>query len=367
MKATLPTQLLLDAMGHAASVASTKSPNPVLECVALRAERSTGLTLEATDLDVSLRLSLEEAEVEEPGTLVVPAARLLSVVREIESETATLQEVEGTLLLQSGRNSFRIRGEDARSFGELGRFPAAGGARLPGTVLKAMIRRTVFATAKEAGRFALHGVLFRAAGSLLELVATDGRRLARATHPLTTPVDKEVRVIVGSKGLSLLERVVADDGAELSVALQERQVMFQCGRALVISRLIDGTFPAYEDVIPKPSSRSFRVPVAPFATALRRAALLTTRDAISIQVDVTKDLLTLRSRAAEVGEAKVELPVAYDGPAERMGFNPAFLLEALKVMEPEAEVRFEFTSGKTPGKLTDGDDYVYVVMPISLE
>ena len=143
--------------------------------------------------------------------------------------------------------------------------------------------------------------------------------------------------------------------------------MFKAGPALVVSRLIDGTFPAYEDVIPKPSSKSFRVTVAAFATALRRAALLTTRDALSVQVDVAKDLVTLRSRASEVGEAKVELPVAYDGAAERMGFNPAFLLEALRVMEPEAECRFEFTTGKAPGKLTDGDDYVYVVMPIALE
>lgn len=367
MKVTLPTKPLLDAVGHAASVASTKSPNPVLECVALRAERSKGLIIEATDLDVSLRLNLEDAQVAEPGTLVVPAGRLLSILREVETEETTLAETDGTLTLHSGRSQFRVRGEDARSFADLPQFPAGGGAKLPATELKAMIRRTVFATAKEAGRFALHGVLLRASGNVLELVATDGRRLARAVHSLTPPVTKEIRVIVGPKGLSLLERVVPDDGADLVVAVQERQVMFRSGSALIISRLIDGTFPAYEDVIPKSSTRAFKVPVASFATALRRAALLTTRDAISIQVDVSKDLLTLRSRAAEVGEAKVELPVTYDGPAERMGFNPAFLLDALKVMEPEAEVRFEFTTGKSPGKLTDGDDYVYVVMPIALE
>jgi DNA polymerase-3 subunit beta len=367
MKVTLPTPLLLDAIGHGAAVASTKSPNPVLECVALRAERGAGLLVEATDLDVSLRLSLEEADVSEPGTLVVPAARLLAIVREIDQEQTTLVEADGALVIESGRSQFRVRGEDARSFGDLPSFPASPGAKLPAAELKAMIRRTVFATAKEAGRFALHGVLVRVSGKLLELVATDGRRLARATHSLGSAVAKEVRVIVGPKGLSLLERVVPDDGGDLSVAVHERQVMFRAGRALVISRLIDGTFPAYEDVIPKPSPKAFRVPVAAFATALRRASLLTTRDALSVQMDVSRDLVTLRSRAAEVGEAKVELPVAYDGAAERMGFNPAFLLDALKVMEPEAEVRFEFTTGKSPGKLTDGDDYVYVAMPIALE
>lgn len=324
--------------------------------------------------------------------LVVPATRLLSILREVDQDETTLTEAEGSLAIQSGRNHFRVRGEDARNVAELPVFPSSGGVKLPAAELRAMIRRTVFATAKEAGRFALHGVLFRVADKTLELVATDGRRLARATHALSTPVAKEVKVIVGPKALSLLERLVPDDAGDhsvgsgsvgsssagsgssgsgssgtVSVALHERQVMFRVGGALVISRLIDGTFPVYEDVIPKSSAKGFRTEAGALATALRRAALLTTREAMSVQVDVARDLITLRSRAADIGEAKVELPVTYDGPAERLGFNPGFLLDALKVMEPQAEVRFEFTNGKSPGKLSDGDDYVYVVMPIALE
>lgn len=367
MKVTVPTQALVAAVGHCAAVAAAKSPNPVLECIALRAERSTGLVLEATDLDVSLRLVLREVDVAEKGVLVVPAARLLAIVREITAEQITLSEVEGSLVVDSGGSHFRVRGEEPRNFGELPTYPEGAGIALPAAELRAMIRRTAFATAKEAGRFALHGVLFRVAEKTLELVATDGRRLARATHELPKAVGKEVRVIVGPKALTLLERVVPDGVSELWMAVQERQVMFRTDDAQIISRLIDGTFPGYEDVIPKPSTKSFRVSVADFSGALRRASLLTTRDAVSVQFDVAKDALTIRSRASEVGEAKVDLPVAYDGPGERMGFNPAFLLDALKVMEPTAEARFEFTTGKNPGKLTDGDDYVYVVMPIALE
>jgi DNA polymerase III subunit beta len=367
MKVTLATNTLTDAIGHAAAVASSKSPNPVLECVALRASRKGGLVIEATDLDVSLSMGLEQADVAEEGTLVVSAARLLSILREVDQDETTLAESDGQLSIVSGRNSFRVRGEDARNFAELPAFPGVGGVKLPAAELRAMIRRTVFATAKEAGRFALHGVLFRVADQALELVATDGRRLARALHSLGQKAGREVKVIVGAKALSLLDRVIGEGAGDVAVAVHERQVMFRCGAALVISRLIDGTFPVYEDVIPKPSSKAFSCEVGAFATALRRASLLTTRDAMSVQLDVARDLVTLRSRAADVGEAKVELAVAYDGPGERLGFNPAFLLDALKVMEPQAQVRFEFTSGKSPGKLTDGDDYVYVVMPIALE
>src|SRR5688572_16102170 len=110
MKVSLPTPALLDAVGHGSAVASSKSPNPVLECLALRAERGGGLSIEATDLDVGLRLRIEDAEVAEPGTLVVPAARLLSIVREIDQERTTLAEVEGRLAIDSGRSHFEVRG-----------------------------------------------------------------------------------------------------------------------------------------------------------------------------------------------------------------------------------------------------------------
>jgi DNA polymerase-3 subunit beta len=230
-----------------------------------------------------------------------------------------------------------------------------------------MIRRTSFATAKEPGRYALHGVLFRLSGGVLELVATDGRRLARATHAIGPATRSDVKVIVGGKGLSLLDRLASDDTAKVEVALEERQILFRAGGVVLSSRLIDGTFPSYEEVIPKPSKRGFGVPAGDFAMALRRAALLTAREAQSVQMDVAPQRLTISSRASDVGEAKVDLKIPYEETPERLGFNPGFLIDALKVMEPTHAVRFEFTSPKSPGKLTDGDDYVYVVMPVAVE
>jgi DNA polymerase-3 subunit beta len=367
MKVTLPTQVLLDAVGHGAAVAASKSPKPVLECIALRADPTTGIALEATDLDVGIRIHLEEADVLEAGSMIVPAARLLSVVREVDEESVTLAEEDGSLTITTGQSHFRIRGEEADSFVDLPFFPDEGGASLPGGMLRRMIRRTVFATAKEAGRYALHGVLFHMDGASLELVATDGRRLARAAQGLGEVPGRDMRVIVGPKGLSLLDRVMGSEPDEVSVALEERQVLFRVGGTLVISRLIDGTFPAYEDVIPPVSETGFQVTVADLASALRRASILTTRDAQSVQFDIGAEQLTIRSRAPEIGEARVDVTIAYDGPPQQLGFNPGFISEALKVMDSDAEVRFEFTDGKSPGRLSDSEDYVYVVMPIALE
>ena len=156
MKVSLPTSVLVEAVGHAASVAAAKSPKPVLECVALSADRTTGLRLEATDLDVGIRIHVDGVTVVEEGEIVVPAARLVSVVREVDEDEVTLTEEDGSLALATGRSAFRIRGEDPAAFVDLPRFPADGGFDLPGDVLRDMIRRTVFATAKEAGRYALH-------------------------------------------------------------------------------------------------------------------------------------------------------------------------------------------------------------------
>jgi DNA polymerase-3 subunit beta len=369
MKVTLPTQMLMDGIGHGAAVAASKSPKPILECVALRADATTGMSLEATDLDVGIRYHLGEAAVSEEGSLVVPAGRLLSIVREVDEEQTTLEEADGNLAVDTGRSHFRVRGENIEEFARLPFFPETPAAVLPADLLRNLIRRTRFAAATEAGRYALHGVLLRVHGTSIEMVATDGRRLARAAGTLDEAAPREIRVIVGPKGLGLLERVLGTAGASggVSVAVEDRQVLFRAGGALVISRLIDGTFPSYDDVIPKSCKQSFRSTVADLSSGLRRASLLTTRDALSVEMLLDPDLLTIRSRAMEVGEAKVEVPVQYEGPPTRMGFNPVFLQDALKVMDPAAEITFAFSDAKAPATLSDRDDYVYVVMPVALE
>ncbi|MDA1194121.1 MAG: DNA polymerase III subunit beta [Planctomycetota bacterium] len=377
MKVTLPTQALIEGIGHGAAVAASKSPKPILECVALHASQATGVSLEATDLDVGIRYQLDDAAVAEEGSLVVPASRLLSIVREVDEDETTLQTREGNLSVDTGRSHFKVRGENIEEFRRLPYFPETAAATVPAGLLRNLIRRTRFAAATEAGRFALHGVLLNIKGKSIEMVATDGRRLARAAGTLAKKAARDVRVIVGPKGLGLLERVLAtsDASGEVSVAVEERQVLFRAGGALVVSRLIDGTFPAYEDVIPKSSKYSFEVTTAEFAAGLRRTSLMTTRDALSIEVLIDPETLTLKSRAVEVGQATIEVPVRYEGPPTRIGFNPQFLQDALKVMDAAAEITVRFTDGKAPVTLSDltsdgGEElgsYVYVIMPVALE
>ena len=155
MKITLPTSHFLEALGHVASVAGVKTPKPVLGCVILKADSDAGLILEGTDLDVGVRVFLADASILEPGLLVVPAPRLLSVIREIEDDEVTLVGEDDDLIVDTGGAHFRIRGEDPETRAILPEFPAEGSIVLSGSILRDMIRRTIFATPKEAGRYAL--------------------------------------------------------------------------------------------------------------------------------------------------------------------------------------------------------------------
>ena len=378
MKISVPTQLLVEGVGHSATVAASKSPKPILECVAVRADDTTGVSLEATDLDVGIRYHLSDASVDEAGSLVVPAGRLLSIVREVDEEETTLEGDAGNLAVDTGRSQFRVRGENVEEFARLPYFPESEAASIPADLLHGLVRRTRFATATDAGRYALHGVLLVITKKSIELVATDGRRLARATAKVKSGIKQDLRVIVGPKGLALLERVLGASTGEVEIAVQDRQILFRAGGVLIVSRLIDGTFPAYEDVIPKSTTDEFRVTVADLMAGLRRASLLTTRDALSVELllDPGDGLdeegersgnITIRSRAVEVGEAKINVPVSYEGAPAKLGFNPVFLQDALKIMDPAAEVTFSFTDAKAPVVMSDGDEYTYVVMPVALE
>ena len=367
MRFSIPTASLLDAVGQAASVAATKSPKRILECVALRAKKGEGVSVEANDLDVSLRVLLPDARVEDEGVVVVPATRLVSVLREVAQGASelTLVSAEQRLDIDTVDCHFRIHGDNPDEFPAIAPFPAVGVQTLPLATLRGMIDRTLFATAREPGRFALHGVQVRFGAAEVEFVATDGRRLARVTQPAGNGPATDVRVIVGTKPLSLVSRISMLPDAKVDLAIEERRIFFRCGGTLLSSRLIDGSFPPYEQVIPATTGKGFDVKAGEFATALRRASLLATKDMQSVAMEFATEKLTITSRSPDVGEAKVEMTIAYKDTPERLGVNPAFILDALKVLDPIRSVRFEFTNPKAPGKLSDGQGYVYVVMPVS--
>ncbi|MEC9373572.1 MAG: DNA polymerase III subunit beta, partial [Planctomycetota bacterium] len=242
--------------------------------------------------------------------------------------------------------------------------------------LDALISRTLFATARETSRYAINGVLLNVKKNKVEMVATDGRRLALARGAASGGgKDLEVSCIIPTKALSLVSKLIDTPDEHVRVAITDNQVMFAFGdadqapHAILASTLVEGAFPPYEDVIPKDQDKRAVFDVTVLRSGVRRAALLTNEESRGVRLKFSgkgAKGLNLTSRAPEMGEAEIDVDVSsYDGDEIEIGFNPSFLTDALKVVT-EAEVVIELKAPNKPGLIKAGSDFMYVVMPVSL-
>lgn len=366
MKFTCSREALLGALQVAGSVVATRGMKPVHESVLVQS-REGDLEIMATDLEVSIRYVLESGdalEISEPGALVVPAARLTSILREVKDDRLEFAFEANVLSVNCSASRFKIHGLPAEEFPQLPTFPEETTIRIPGNVFQRMVSRTEFATAKEKMRFALNGILVLLDDTLLQMVGTDGRRLAHVRSEVENPAGAGIKAIVPTKGMAQIVKVLeADESVDLAVS--ENQFAARTRKAIVISRLVEGNFPDFEEVIPKNCERRARLGRADLISAIRQAALLTSRESPCIRCSFTGDELSVSSRAAEVGEARVPVSVEYVGEPAEIVFNPTYLLDGLGAMEGDA-VSFEFRNPASPAKIVDSEDFTYVVMPISV-
>ncbi len=374
MKVICDRRVLIDALALMSGVVLTRTPKPVLSCVKLTAAApdaaEPGLTLEATDAEISVRLRSERVEVAEAGESLLPADKLSSIVRESIDSTITLA-TDGDVTVVTGSDSkFKIFGQPASDFPAVAAFPGEADFKIKAGDLHRLIAQTLFATARENSRYAINGVLFERAGQQVTVVATDGHRLAMAKGRCVASdggADESVKSsIVPAKTLNLLLRLFDDAEQEVEVKLADNRIHFRTDQAVLASSLVEGNFPPYSDVIPKDGDKKATIPTDGFISAVRRAALLTNEESKGVRMAFSEGSLTLTSRAPEMGEAEVSLPLPeYTGDKLEIGFNPAYLLDALKVVDDE-KLQFEFKAPNKPGVLRTGPDFLYVVMPVNL-
>jgi DNA polymerase-3 subunit beta len=387
MKVVCDRPALLDAVNLVNSVVASRTPRPQLTCVKLSATKGKegSLTLSATDAEVSLRMTTTHVDVQEAGEALVPAAKLTQIV--------SAQESDSTITLDADAEVCHVRGADAK-FKVFGyppsEFPpvpgfkeAAASARdtfaIHAADLSAIIARTAFATARETSRYAINGVLLKRDGKRIEMVATDGRRLALAKAGLTNPApagDHPTNCIVPTKALNLVQKLI-DDGEEVvRVAVTDSQIFFAFGetpggggeaRAVLSSNLVEGAFPPYQDVIPKDQDKKASFDRDTLMSGVRRAALLTNEESRGVRLSIDSTRLRLSSRAPEMGESEIDVPTAsYDGEPIEIGFNPAFITDALKVITDDSVI-VELKAPNKPGLIKSGGDFLYVVMPVNLQ
>lgn len=361
---------LLDALTTAAGVVAPRNTSPALACVRVTAKDGL-LTIRATDTEVAVSVSVPQVDVQQGGDTLIPAEKLLQIVRASEDATLTI-ETQGNALVVRGEDArYRIFVHDPKDFPKIPELPeAATNFETSAEQFRRLVARTLFATAMDTSRYAFNAVLIDRTGKKLRMVATDGRRLAVARGDCTKG-EGDFRAIVPTKTMNILNRLMTDPAAQVSVAREETRIQFRIGSgpdaAVLVSQLVEGTFPPFEDVIPKDHDKRITFDRDALGSAVKRAALLTNEESKGVRMSFSQESLILRSRAPELGEAEITIPMEkYQGEPIEIGFNPTYLTDALKVVDP-GEVIIELKAPNKPGVLKAGAEFTYVVMPVNLD
>lgn len=383
MKAVCDRAALLDAINLVSGVVATRTPRPQLQCVHLQASQSDGaglLSLAGADGEVSLTLQTMNVDVQSPGAALIPADKLRQIVAAEENEPTLTLSAEGDALTIRGADArFNVFGYPPADFPAAPEFPkdAAGVIGVRAGDLADLIGKTLFATARENSRYAINGVLLVAEKKKLQMVATDGRRLAFAKGTALSAPDAPTRCIVPTKALNQVLKLIDDPEEPVRIAVTENQAIFAFGhpeeapRAVLASNLVEGAFPPYEDVIPKDQDKKAVFDTARLISAFRRAAILTNEDSRGVRMTFGSngkvESLRLTSRAAEMGDAEVDVPLeSYEGESVEIGFNPQFIIDALKVID-DSQVTIELKAANKPGLIRSGQNFTYIVMPVNLQ
>jgi DNA polymerase-3 subunit beta len=366
MRATIPQPQFLKGLQVVERAVNDRSAMPILSMVLVEA-KGQGLRVAATDLDVGIQYHLPLTESVEEGAVALPARRLSTLIRELPDEPITLESKKNhTATLVCGTSQFRLPGLPVEDFPIFPSFEPGARIELPEASLRDLIARTAFAMSMEETRFVLNGAQLSLQGTTATLVATDGRRLALARTTLSQPTAAPLQVILPSKTVRELGRLLQHETTEpvSIIPLKDNQLAFQFSDVAITTRLVEGQFPAYEAVIPAPVPTTLTCSRQLLANAVRRASLMTTASSQAVLFELAEQRLTISKETAEFGSAREELPARYRGTAMTVAFNPEFWLDVLKVLEGE-ELTVEIASPEKPA-VVRLPEFLYVVLPMKL-
>jgi len=370
MKFVCDRSTLFDALSLTGSVVATRTAIPVLACIRLSA-RDGVLTLAATDGEIGVSVPVASVSISAEGDALIPADKLNQIVRASEDSTLSFDVQKNVATIKGEDSTFRIFGYDPKDFPGVHAFPSGKtDFETNASTLARLIHRTLFATAVDSSRYAINGVLLDRKGKRIRLVATDGRRLALARGECARAAEGDGQSIVPTKALNVLGKLLVDGDETVAMARQDNLAIFRVGEgpeaATLSTRLVEGSFPPFEDVIPKEQDKRVTFGAGELTSAVRRAALLTNEESKGVRMAFGDGQLVVASRAPELGEAEIRVDlVKYEGEPIEIGFNPQFLTDVLKVIDGE-NVIIELKSPNKPGVLKVGNDFTYVIMPVSL-
>lgn len=345
-------------------IVERKNTMPVLANILLRAEHEQ-VELVATDLDVGLRSTCVAQSVGKPGTLTLPAKKLFEIVKALPETDIRIEQNRSGVTVAAERFESHLSTLPADDFPQL---PAAGEAvaSLPREPIRQMVAKTMFAITGEDTRYYLNGALFVLRPDGMSLVATDGHRLALVTVAADTGAS-EVKALLPKKTMQELSRLLADGEADVAYERAENHLFFTVGHRRLFSRLIDAQFPAYERVIPKNNDKAVDFERDRLTSAIRRVSLLSNERSRAVRFLISNGKVEVTSQSPDVGDAREELLVSYDGPDVQICFNAQYVTDFLAAVETD-QVSLSFRDEMSQAVMkpvgADGYDYTYVIMPM---
>jgi DNA polymerase III subunit beta len=366
LKLSLSTAHLLAQLQTVTRVASTRSAVQALAGVKISVGDKPELL--ATDMEVGLRVPLE-AEVTRPGDVVLPARLLLDVARTLPAERVGLElrAAQQDVEIVSGAATFHLRTLRTEDFPTLPSPSDDARVTVPAPAFVDTIARVARSASRDETRPVLTGILVSASGQELRMVATDSYRLSVKETPLETPLQGSFEANVPARALQELARVAQQaDAAELAVSVGQNQVVFELDGVVLSSRLIDGQFPNYRQLLPETVEHELRLSSSEFADVVRRVSLLAQKNA-PLRLSFREGEVTVSAQTPDVGEASETLPVPFHGEPFEIGFNPEFLRDGLESID-SGDLVMKLISPLRPGLLESADEggFVYLIMPIRL-
>jgi len=344
------------------NIVSSKSPLPILSNILLEV-KGTKLRLNTTDLDIGISCEIPVDIIEE-GAITIPAKRFGDIVRELPSGDITISVKKNNQVDIEGRQCrFKLGGLPRDEFPKFPEFKDKEAIQIEQSTLKEMLRLTSFAVSHEESRYVLNGILIEISDNVIRIVATDGRRLAKVEKKLPAAIKKEVTVIIPIKAVQEISRNLRDEGT-LSLIVGANQVLFDINNVLIATRIIEGEFPNYNQVIPKPAKNRITMNTQDVLSSIRRANLLSTPDFQAVKFEIFTNKLVISKSTPDVGESREVIPVEYDGEEIMVGFNPQLLIDFLKNINDE-QVHMEILGTDKPAVMRL-QDYLYLVLPMRI-
>lgn len=360
MKFSLAKQVLLDGLNKVAGVVSTRPTMPILSNVLLEASEGE-LKLMTTNMELTIQAKVP-CMVETPGAITLPARKLQSIIREMRDGEVVLEVKGSVATIRCNRAQFKLNGLNAAEFPTLPIFKEAREFKVPQAMLNRGFRYTEFAISNEGLRYVLNGIYTCFQDGKLTLVATDGRRLALFENELEFPESQQVCIDIPSRAVAEVHRLLGEAG-DVMVRITSNQASFDFGDTLLVTKLIDGNYPNYRQVIPSRYNERITMSAQDLSETVRRVSLLSAEKSNTVRFHFSPGTMEVQSSSADVGEANEETPIDYQGRELTITFNADFILSPLKAVG-DGEISLDLIDSSSPGVMRVADEFLYVIMPM---